>query len=340
MVCLLEVRARLCARIATAFMFFLVAVYPALAASEKAARFYESALQRFEKNDMSSAVIDLKNAIQQDAKMLSAHLLLGKALLKTGQLKAAEAAFEEAIKLGVNRGEVVLSLAQVYLLLGEPQLVIERIQATGLPMALRVEVLALRATAYSNVGNARMAGMALEEARALDPKSAAPLIAEIPMLLKNGQGERAKALANRAIELAPNNALAWSVHASVMHAALDLNGAVAAYDRALSIEPRFAEARVARASLLMNLKRPQDAEKDLDFLATESLTDPRAAYLHAVLAGQRGDVSGAKAALGDAIRLIDSLPRSWLIEQEHLQRIDFAQLAEMAKEQNTNMFYI
>lgn len=315
---LFELRGRSRFPAALLLAFILGAANHAEATPEKAAKFYEDALQKFEKNDLAGAVIQIKNAIQQDNRMLQAHLLLGKALLKLGQLKAAEAALEEAVKQGVDRSEVVLALGQVYLSLGEPKFVIDRIQATGLPVSLQAEVLALRGTAYAESGNTAAAMKTLEDARKLDPKSAAPLIAEIPLLLKGAQSERARAVADKVIELAPNNALAWSMHASVLHSGADFKGALAAYDRALSIDPRFAEARVARASLLMGLKRPQDAEQDLVFLKKESLDDPRAAYLRALLAGQKGDVPATKAALADAIKLIDLLPPNWVTGREHL----------------------
>ena len=155
---------------------------------------------------MPAAVIQLKNALQQDSKMLAAHLLLGKALLRNGDLKGAEAAFEEALKQGVNRGEVALPLGQVYLALGRPEAVIERISASGLPPALQVEVLTMRGNAYLESGKNTQAVQSFENARAVDPKSASPLIAEVPMLLAAGRLDQAKEKASKAIELEPNNA--------------------------------------------------------------------------------------------------------------------------------------
>ena len=70
----------------------------AWAADPKAAQFYEDALVRFEKKDHKGAIVQLKNAIKLDRKMLQSHVLLGRALLANGELNAAEAAFDEAIK--------------------------------------------------------------------------------------------------------------------------------------------------------------------------------------------------------------------------------------------------
>lgn len=288
------------------------------ASPEKAARFYEDALGRYERNDMAGAVIQLKNALQQDKRMLAAHLLLGKALLANGDLKGAEAAFEEALGQGVSRGEVAVPLARIYLALGHPEAVIERIPASGLPAALQVEVLTLRATAYFEAGNARLAARSLEEARALDPRSPVPLIAEVPMLLAGNQSERARAVAARTIELAPENAYAWNMQASVLHALLDVRGALDAYDRALKLEPRHVDARVARAALYVDLKREAEAGRDLDYLAGAAPGEPRAAYLRAVLASQTGDTAAIAAALGDVVKQVDALPPQWLVRREQL----------------------
>ena len=290
----------------------------ALATPEKAASYYEDALRRYEKDDIPAAVIQLKNAIQQDQKMLAAHLLLGKALLKNGDLKGAEAAFEEALKQGVNRGEVAIPLGQVYLALGRPEAVIERIQATGLTPALQVEVLTMRGNAYMEAGNNSQARQSWEQARAIDPRSALPLIAEVPMLLATNRLDQAREKAEKAIELAPNNASAWNMKASVHHAALDAKNALAAYDKALSFAPKHVDARVARAALLIDLGREPDARKDLDYLKTIAEDEPRAAYLRAVLAGKKGNAVETNDALKEVTRTIDAVPPAWLVRREQL----------------------
>ncbi|MCG2577516.1 PEP-CTERM system TPR-repeat protein PrsT [Dechloromonas sp. XY25] len=305
-------RASLAAAIAGCFMT------PALATPEKAASYYEDALRRFEKDDMPAAVIQLKNAIQQDQKMLAAHLLLGKALLKDGDLKGAEAAFEEALKQGVNRGEVAIPLGQVFMALGRPDAVIDRIQPSGLSPALQVDILTLRGNAYLESGKNSLATQNFDQARSIDPRSATPLIAEVSMLLGMGRIDQAREKANRAVELAPNNAFAWNAKASVLHASLDAAGAMAAYDKALALTPKHVDARIARAALLIDLKREAEARKDLDYLLEQAPDEPRAAYLRAVLAGQKGDTVAVNDALKEVTRTIDAVPPAWLARREQL----------------------
>lgn len=95
---------------------------PVWAATDpQVSRLYEDALMRYEKKDMAGAIVQLKNALAVDNKNLSVQALLGKALLANKEVIAAEVALEEALRLGVNRAEIVVPLAQALLGQGKPQ---------------------------------------------------------------------------------------------------------------------------------------------------------------------------------------------------------------------------
>jgi cellulose synthase operon protein C len=301
-------------------LFLMVAGVTSMAYStpEKASKYYEDALQRYEKGDLPGAAIQLKNSIQQDQNMLAAHLLLGKVLLKSGEIKGAEAAFEAALAQGVNRSELAVQLGQIYLMMGEPQKVLDNITVAGMPKSLQAEILTLRGAAYGMSGSTTQATKSFADARAADPHSAAPLIAEAPMLLKMKDMDRAKATAAKAIELAPDNAAAWYTQGVVLQGLQDFKGAMAAQDRALAINPTYVDAHVAHASLLITLGRAKEAGQELDQLANSELLDPRASYLRGLLATRAGDTSAAKQAYGDVVGMIDSLPLSMLSSNENL----------------------
>jgi len=293
----------------------------ALASAEKAAVFYEDALKRFERDDVEGAIVQLKNSLRQNNKLLAAHMLLGKSLVRSGDFKGAEAAFEEALKQGVSRAEVAMPLGRIYIALGKPALAVERFSPVGMLASQQVAVLAMRGTAHFEMGNPREAARSFEEARKIDPKSALPLIEEIPTLLLTGQKDRARALAVSAIALDPKNASAWNMQASVLHDALDMNGALAAYNQALALEPRHVDARVARAAVLLDLGREADAAKDLEFLVDNAPEEPRAAYLRAMLSSKKRDEVSAKKHLGEAASVIDALPKTWLVNREQLMML-------------------
>jgi len=282
------------------------------ATPDKAAKYYEDAQQRYEKGDLPGATIQLKNTIQQDPKMLAAQLLLGKVLLKSGELKGAEAAFEEALAQGVSRSEVIVPLGQIYLMLGELKKLLDNVTVAGMPAPLHAEILTLRGAAYGLSGSTVLAAKSFADARSADPRSAVPLMAEAPMLLKLKESDKAKATAAKAVELAPGNAMAWYTQGVVLQSLQDARGALAAQEHALSIDPKYIDARIARASLLITLEREKDAAQDLTYLANTELLDPRASYLRGLLAARQGDQAAAKNGYAEAADMIDALPASLL----------------------------
>ena len=293
-----------------AVLLLCSAVPVAQATPERAAKYYDDALRTYEKQDLPATAIHLKNALQQDGKMLAAYLLFGKVLLGMDQLKAAEAALEEALRQGVSRAEVAPVLGQVYLRLGEPTKLLETITTAGLPRNVQPEVLTLRGTAYAMSGKTSAASAAFAEARQIDPQSAAPLIAEAPLLLRVGEYDRAKALVIQATELEPNNAMAWYQLGTVQHGQGDRKGALVSFDKAISLQPKLVDAHVSRAAVLLSLGNQAEAAQVLARLKEGKAVEPRASYLRASLASLRGDAKAAAADYNEAASLIDALPPS------------------------------
>jgi putative PEP-CTERM system TPR-repeat lipoprotein len=285
-----------------------LALATSLAWGANAGRYYDDALNRYAKEDLSGAIVQLKNAIQEDPKMLAAHLLLGKALLRTGDIKAAEGALEQAQALGVARSEVVVPLGQVYLILGENRKIIDNLGTEGLSGHTLAEVLTLRGSAFAMQGNRALAAQSFEQARRAAPEAAAPLLAESRLKLRSGDIAAAKAGATRATELEPKSATAWNNLGAVLRAAGDAPGALAAFDRALALDKGHVDAIVSKAGLLALTGRDAEAVKTLDILKEGGLLDPRASYLRASLAARKGDSKAAQQAFNDVIEQADILP--------------------------------
>lgn len=279
----------------------------AWAANEKSSRFYEDALKRAEANDIPGATVQLKNALKVDNRNLAAHLLLGKLLFQAGELKAAEAALEEALRQGVSKVEVAPMLGQVYLQLGNTRQLLDNITPAGLPKQAQVEVLTLRGGALALNGNLSLAAKAFADARALDPQSPLPDIAEAPLLLRAGERDKAREMARRATEAAPANASAWYQYGTVLFTLGELPAALAAFDKTLSLSSRHVDARVSRASILMAQRKPAEAAAELKVLKDGKAREPRASFLRAVLAEERGELNAARAEYTEAANLLDAM---------------------------------
>jgi putative PEP-CTERM system TPR-repeat lipoprotein len=295
-------------RLAFAASLSALLVANAYASPQKATAFYDEAVKLVEKKDNVSAVLQLKNALQLDPKMLSAHLLLGKVLLSSGQTKAAEAALETALKLGVHLSEVAVPLAQVYLRLDESRKLLETISPAGLPPKLQADVLTLRGSAHARLGDSVAALDSFSQARKIDPQSPTPLIAEVPFLLRAGDRDKAKAHAVQATQLAPSDYNAWFTLGTVLQHNQDLPGALAAYDKALQFSDKHVDSHVNRAAVLIMLKREAEAEQVLLKLKRDGVQEPRASFMRGNLAATRGDAQAAKAEYAVATGLIDSMP--------------------------------
>jgi putative PEP-CTERM system TPR-repeat lipoprotein len=293
-----------------AVMLGTLAPIAAHAVDPKAAKYYEDALVRYEKKDLDGAIIQLKNALQIDKDMLPVQMLLGKALLQNGDVIGAEVALLEALRLGVNRAEVIIPLGQAYMAQGKHKLIFEQQQFNllGLPPSVQVQLLCLRSAASADLGDMRNALKALDDARAIDPKASAIWIAEVPVRIRTRQFREAIDAAERAIALAPQAAEAWYQKGSVLHASGDLPGALSQYERTLTLDPNHVEGRVARAGLLIDLGRMAEAAKDLDELVRIAPEEPRAAYLRALLAERDNKPEVARAALKEVIGLLDPVP--------------------------------
>lgn len=279
----------------------------ALSSPERAAAHYDNAQKAYQANDMDAASIHLKNALQQDGKMLAAHLLLGRVLTSLGQFKAAEAALEEALRQGVNRAEIAPLLGHVYLQLGEPRKVLDSFPATGLPPGQQSTVLTLRGSAHAMMSNLAQATESFAEARRADPNSARPYIAEAPMLLRAGEREKARAAALKGTELAPTDGFAWYQRGAVLQTLGDLAGALSAFDKAIALTPKHVDSHVSRAMALLSSGQKAEAEKTLQYLKEQKVQEPRASWLRGMLARERGDAKAAKEEFTQAVNLIDPM---------------------------------
>jgi cytochrome c-type biogenesis protein CcmH/NrfG len=83
------------ATLVAALLFGAATVATAQPAPARAPKYFEDALVRFENNDTAGAIVQLKNALQQDPKLLAAYVLLGRAQLAEGDATAAEDAFDQ-----------------------------------------------------------------------------------------------------------------------------------------------------------------------------------------------------------------------------------------------------
>lgn len=290
------------------------AVSLACAADPRASQFYEDALQRYEKNDFKGAAVQLRNALKADRNMLPVHVLLGKVLLANGEANAAEAAFNEALRLGANATEVILPLAEAVTAQGNPDQLLSqaRFAHAGLPQATKVKMILLKATAASDLGNYKESLRLLGEVRALEAGNSDSWSAEVPIRVRAGQLVEAKAAAEKAVALDPKSSKAAYQLATVAHVGGDLNKALEGYTRTLALKADHVDALVARAGIYVDLNRMDAAAADVAAARKSDARDPRSIYLAALVAEKNGKPAEVKQAMVEVTNIIDSFPIAYL----------------------------
>ncbi len=276
--------------------------------AEKASEYYEDALVRMQRDDINGAIVQLKNALQQDSKMLPALVLLGEAYLKSGAPLGAERVLADAERLGADRSQIIAMQVEVYNLLGRNEALLERFSPEGLPPGVKYKVLVTRGYAQIDLNQGRAAIQSLEQARRIDSNNPAALVAEAMAYLRMNDFSNAGEMARLAIEKSPSDPSGWSMKGSIAHAQGDAEGALAGYGKALDLKPDYLDALIARASLLFDLNRDKDAARDVAVLKQRFPDDPRSAYLQALQAGRQGNEAEVRNALVKATSALDALP--------------------------------
>lgn len=290
------------------------------AADGKAEKFLTDAQIRFDKKDYSGAIIQSKNALQVDRSFLPAHTLLGRALLKMGDPVGAEVTLSAALALGIERAQVAGPLAQALLAQGKLKQLFEHpnFELLGLPRMVQVQVQLARASAHADMGDLPLALKSVLAAQALDSSSLDSAIAEVPIRIGLRQLDQGTQAAERALRFAPDSSEAWYSKAVVLHVAGNTAAALSAYDKAIGFDPDYVVARLARASMLVDMGLIERATVDLTEVRRLTPDDPKAAYLRALIARKENKPEAVRVALKEVTEMLDRLPMDYIRFRPHV----------------------
>ena len=286
--------------------------------AERASRYYEDALVRMERNDTKGSILQLKNALQQDPRMVSAHLLIGRAYLKAGQPDAAERSLQDAERLGVDRSETAVLMAEALFDQAKFRAVLDRGMTDGLATADRIRLLTLRGRSYMELGEYEAANKTLLEAEATVPGTLAVIVARATLALNQGQLVAARQLAEQAVAKGPNDADAWNILASVHHVQGNTQQALGGYARVLKINPKILDARIGRVSLNLDVGNDKAVGADLAYIQKNKFVDPRASYLLAMWFARQGNDKAARDYLFATQRQVEMVPTEMLKRRSQL----------------------
>lgn len=261
------------------------------------------------KNDGKAAVIQLKNAIQQNPNLPEARFLLGKALFESGDIAGAEVELRKAFDQKYAPEQTVPLLAKVVLATGQAKKVTDEFGKLSVPPGeSAADLKTTLSIAYQAQGQRDLASDELTAALSEKADYAPAQLATARMKASNNDMAGAKTIVSSVLLANPKD-----------HDALLLAGALAAsngqsdeallsFRKAIEAKPDFIGAHVAAINQLLQQQKLDDAIKQFDTLKKLAPKHPQTLFLETQLAYQRKDYKAARELAQQLIKLAPNNP--------------------------------
>jgi putative PEP-CTERM system TPR-repeat lipoprotein len=238
----------------------------------------------FDKGDIKTAGIELKNALQKDPGNAEARLLLGELYLKLGNGAAAEKEFRRAQELSTDPMRWRVPLAKALILKGEYAEALTRLEgATDLPPQEQAAVWAQRGHAQLGLERPQQAQEAFDTAVQLDPNQTSAIMGLIRLALSAGDETRATKLTDDLISRRPDDTDAIFIRAELYRKNGNNEQAAKLFSRVIELDPGNARAYLGRATTLIGRQKLDLALADLNAADAIQPDVPMAQYLRGVM---------------------------------------------------------
>lgn len=247
------------------------------------------------KGDAAGSLIELKNALQKEPDNAQARLQLGEAYIREGNLPGAQKELNQALNSGVL--EATLPLARTYAATQSWDPLSDLKPADVLPAAARAEVLALKVRGAVAGGDRDGARTLLQQAQALDAKSAPVAFSAAVLALADKDQDTATQRIADALQADPDYADALSSRADMAAQKGQMALAEVDYSRVIGLRPAASASELLKRGMVrLSLKKLDDARKDADALKKIAPNHPGVAYLDGLLQLAAGDYVAAQTA--------------------------------------------
>ena len=284
------------------------------------------------KKEDKAAVIELRNALQQNPDLAEARFLLGKALFDTGDIAGAEKELRSALELQYPAEQVVPLFARTLVLLGQYGRVVSELARVELPTSQgKAELMTAVGQSYLALGNSGAASSAFALAIAAEPKHVPALLGQAQLAAQAANLPQALATVESALVIAPSDPEAWVLKGDLLQAQKKPDAALVAFRKAVEVKPDFTAAHGAIVSLLVREKKLDEASKQMEVLKQVAPRHPQTLYLQAQLAYLTKDFAAARPPIQQLLRVMpDSVRILVLAAAIELELKSYAQAEDFA----------
>ncbi|MDL2338562.1 MAG: PEP-CTERM system TPR-repeat protein PrsT, partial [Pseudomonadota bacterium] len=288
-----------------------VSVLATACSGEKPEQQVKSAKEYLQKQDNKSALIQLKNALQQNPALGEARFLMGTILLQDGDATGAEVEFRKALAAKHPENIVVPELAKSMLILGQAKKLTDQYAATRFNVpAADASLQTTLATAQSSLGKNDLAEESLAAALAADPSYVPALILRARQKAASRDVDGALSALEAILSKAPTSTEAWKLKGDLLlYGKNEADDALIAYRKSIEANPKFGPGHLAILAILMQQNKLEEASKQLDELKKFAAKNPETRYAEAQLAYQKKDFKTARDIAQELLRLSSKNPR-------------------------------
>ena len=247
------------------------------------------------KGELTSAVIELKNAVEKNPQNAQARLHLGQIYLEMGDGAAAEKELMNAQKQGGASAGIAVPLAKALQLQGKHKDVLAKLtEVTGLSSSGMAELHVVRGKSFLGLGEPQRAEEAFR--LALDSQPDSPIAWEGQALFAytQQQWDEATRWNEKILAQDPNSVRALALKGDIALARGDSKAAEAAYASAVKLRPDYALYRIGLAIAQINAGKYAEAKGNLDIALKSFPYDPTANFYRALAAYQLKEYESAK----------------------------------------------
>lgn len=242
-----------------------------LAGCERAdeADYLAGARARMEQRDAAGAVAQLKGALERNPDSVDARLMLGKALLATGNAADAVIELRKAMQLGAPDDQVLPELARAMLARREAAALVSEFGGRSLASAAaNADFTTAIATAQAALGKSQEAQKSIAAALASQPDFGPAVVLRARLDAENGKADDSLAALSSFLTRKPDHEPAALLLGDLtLRYKRDPEGALAVFRKVVAAHPRSVPARSAAANVLLLQDKPAEARAEVKALS-------------------------------------------------------------------------
>ena len=247
--------------------------------------------QLLAKKDLPGAIIQFKSALQKQPDSGEARLLLGIALLESGDPVSAQVELRKAQELQIPDERAVPPLVRAMLAMGEQNKLLAQYASLRLKDPEAAADLATSiATAHMISGNTEKARQSLGMAQQSLPGYVPAIVIEARLQAADGDFDGALTLLGQALAKAPDDERGGILKGDVLwHGKKDPAGALDSYKKVVAAHPKAVSAYTASITILNEQKKTDEAKLVFDQLKKALPNHPDTLFFEAQFAFSNQD---------------------------------------------------